>query len=199
MEEMSAQDLKERLALIECMIAEGRQSTARWGWCFVLWGVALYAAMAWSAWGPNSAFSWPVTMIAASVVTVVLSARKTRNYVSTTLGRAVSSVWIAIGISMFILLFVLGWKGLLEEQVFMSIVSAMLGSANAAAGLILKWKAQFVCALVWWATCVLGVLGSGAQSRIALIVAIFLCQIVFGIYAMIQDSQRRGQSGVVHV
>jgi hypothetical protein len=198
-EEMSTQDLKERLALIECMIAEGRQSTARWGWCFVLWGAAFYLAMAWTAWGPSSALSWPVTMIAASLITLLLAARKARDYPATTLGRAICSVWIAAGISMFILFFALGWKGLLEQQIFMGILSAMLGTANLASSLILKWRAQLACTLVWWAACVFSVLGSGTQSTIMLLAAIFICQIVFGIYAMILESQRRGRSGVVHV
>ena len=34
------QELKDRLSLIESMIAEGRRHTESWGWTFVLWGVA---------------------------------------------------------------------------------------------------------------------------------------------------------------
>ena len=45
------QELKDRLSLIESMIAEGRRKTEGWGWTFVLWGVAYYLAMAWSVWG----------------------------------------------------------------------------------------------------------------------------------------------------
>ena len=36
------QELKDRLSLIESMIAEGRRTTESWGWTFVLWGVAYY-------------------------------------------------------------------------------------------------------------------------------------------------------------
>lgn len=197
-EEMSARDLQERLALIEGMIAEGRRSMASWGWCFVLWGVAFYFAMAWTAWGPKSGFAWPVTVIVACLSTVVLAGRTARSQPATTLGRAVSSVWIAVGLSMFVLLFALGWHGLLEQQVFMGILSAMLGSANAASSLILKWRSQFGCTLVWWAACAVCVLGTPAQCNAALLVAIFVCQIVFGIYAMILESRRRGQHGVAH-
>jgi hypothetical protein len=191
-DDMSAQDLKERLSLIENMIAEGRRSTARWGWCFVLWGVAFYVAMAWTAWGPKSNFAWPVTMTVAFVMMIFLAARTARNQPATTLGRAVSSVWMGVGISMFVLLFALGWHGLLEQQVFMGILSAMLGSANAASSLILKWKAQFACTLAWWTACAVCVDGKGTESNVALFAAIFLCQIVFGIYAMILESRPRG-------
>ena len=45
------QDLKDRLSLIETMIAEGRRTTESWGWTFVLWGVAYYVAIAWSSMG----------------------------------------------------------------------------------------------------------------------------------------------------
>ncbi|HEY6491109.1 MAG: hypothetical protein WCC26_05500 [Terracidiphilus sp.] len=197
-DEMSTQDLKERLALIESMIAEGRRSMAGWGWCFVLWGVAFYVAMAWTAWGPKSIFAWPVTVTVACLATVLLAARTARHQPATTLGRAVSSVWIAVGISMFVVLFALGWHGLLEQHVFMGILAAMLGSANAASSLILKWKAQFGCTLVWWIACAVCVSGTGTESNAALFVAIFVCQIVFGIYAMILESRRRGQHGVAH-
>ena len=39
LEHTSEQDLKDRLSLIEQMIAEGRRTTESWGWTFVLWGL----------------------------------------------------------------------------------------------------------------------------------------------------------------
>src|SRR5215469_15502 len=50
-DETSTQDLKERLELIESMIAEGRRSNESWGWVFLLWGVAYYVAIGWATWG----------------------------------------------------------------------------------------------------------------------------------------------------
>ncbi len=47
------QELKDRLSLIETMIAEGRRTTERWGWTFVLWGVAYYVAIVWVSVGPQ--------------------------------------------------------------------------------------------------------------------------------------------------
>ena len=44
-------ELKDRLNLIETMIAEGRRTTESWGWVFVLWGLAYYVAIAWDIWG----------------------------------------------------------------------------------------------------------------------------------------------------
>jgi len=55
-DQTSEQELKERLSLIESMIAEGRRHTESWGWTFVLWGLVYYLAIAWSAWGQRV---WP--------------------------------------------------------------------------------------------------------------------------------------------
>jgi hypothetical protein len=188
MEEMDRQELKGRLALIENMIAEGRRGQEGWGWSFVLWGVAYYVAMAWATWGKSS-LAWPVTMTATAVLTGIAASRKARQQPRTTIGRAIGSVWAAVGISMFVLLLALGSHGLLETQVFMGIVAAMLGTANAASGMILKWKVQLGCTLIWWATCWVCVQGSEKQATMMLLAAIFLCQIVFGIYGMIAESR----------
>jgi hypothetical protein len=42
------QELRDRLSLIESMIADGRRSTERWAWSFLLWGIAYYVAFAWA-------------------------------------------------------------------------------------------------------------------------------------------------------
>jgi fatty acid desaturase len=73
--ETTTRDLKDRLALIEAMITEGRRTTENWGWTFVLWGAAFYIAIAWATWG-HTAWAWPVTMTAAVAVTVVLASIK---------------------------------------------------------------------------------------------------------------------------
>ena len=142
------QELKERLSLIESMIGEGRRSIESWGWIFVLWGVAYYLATAWSAWG-HSAWAWPVTALIAVIVTVVVAFLKVGNHPGTTLGRAIGSIWIALGISMFLLFLALGLSGRLTDQhLFVAVISAILGMANGASALILRWKVQFACAVV---------------------------------------------------
>jgi hypothetical protein len=93
-------ELKDRLNLIETMIAEGRRTTESWGWTFVLWGVAYYIAIAWATWG-HSTLAWPVTMIAAGVLTGILSSRNAGKRPETTVGRAMMAIWLAMGISTF--------------------------------------------------------------------------------------------------
>jgi hypothetical protein len=197
-EHSTEQELEDRLSVIESMIAEGRRHTESWGWTFVLWGAAYYVAMAWSAWG-HSAWAWPATMLAAVIVTVVVASRKGGNHPETTLGRAIGSIWIALGVSMFVLFLALGLSGrLTDTHLFLAAVAAILGMANGASGLILRWKIQFACAVVWWVAAVAACFGTDTQSTIVFVVAIFLCQIAFGIYGMIAEGQERKGSAPIH-
>jgi hypothetical protein len=196
-EETSTQELEGRLALIESMIAEGRRTTESWGWTFVLWGVAYYVAIAWATWG-RSTLAWPVTMIAAAILTGILASRIAVKNPETTVGRAMLAIWVGMGISLFILMFSLGVTGRLDTHVSVAIVGAMLGCANATSALILKWKMQFASALVWWVVAVVACLGTETQGSIGFLIAIFLCQIVFGIYGMIRESRKKALRGAAH-
>ena len=194
-------ELTERLELIESMIAEGRRSTTRWAWTIVLWGVAFYVAIAWSSgflggpiWGQHY-MAWPVTMIGTWLLSWGLATRmaKSAKAPMTTMKRAIISIWTAMGISMFALLLPLGLSGRADQQVCVAVVVTLLGMANAASGILLKWKAQIACAVVWWAAGSASLFGSITQSTIAFLAAIFFCQIVFGIYAVILESRGRRQ------
>lgn len=188
---ISEQELKERLSLIERMIAEGRRNTESWGWTFVLWGVAYYVAIAWSTWG-HSAWAWPVTILIGVILTAVIASLRAANRPGTSLERAIGFIWIAVGISMFLLFLALGLSGRLTDQhVFMAVISAILGIANGASGLILRWKVQLACAIVWWVTAVGACFGGDTQSMIVFLIAIFVCQIVFGIYGTIAEGHKR--------
>ncbi|HEV2214906.1 MAG TPA: hypothetical protein VGR64_06420 [Terracidiphilus sp.] len=212
-EEMTERDLKERIALIETMIAEGRRSMERWGWVFVLWGVAYYVAIAWANWGTglvvfgsraaiasgvHSELAWPVTMFAGAALTLAIGLRRGREKTATMLGRAVTSVWIGIGLSMLVVFPALGFSGRMDEHSFVALVTAMLGAANAGSGLILRWRMQLACAVVWWAASVAACVGTVAQATVVFLAAVFLCQIVFGVYAMVRESRRARQGGMAH-
>jgi hypothetical protein len=205
-EEINEQELKERLALIESMMLEGRRTTQRWGWTIVLWGAAFYFAIAWSSgmftgpiWGGHY-LAWPVTMIGTFVFVRVLASKrhKEAGTPTTTIGRAIISIWTAMGISIFALLLPMGLSGRGDQQTYVAVISAMLGMANAGSGILLKWKAQFACAVVWWIAGAVSCLGSITQSSIAFLTAIFFCQIVFGIYCMMLEARVRKLRGAVH-
>jgi len=73
----------------------------------------------------------------------------------------------------------------------------MLGAANCTSSIILKWKMQFACALVWWGAAVAACFTSDTITSIVFLTAIFFCQIIFGIYGMIAESskQKRREAG----
>jgi hypothetical protein len=195
-ENFEPQELAERLNLIETMIAQGRRTTESWGWTFVLWGLAYYVAISWSAAGhPNLA--WPVTMVAAGVLTAVIASRKVHDKPFTTLGRAMAAVWASLGVSVFLLMMSLAWTGRLDAHTSVAIVCAMLGMANCTSSILLRWKMQFGCALVWWAAAVLACFASESITGIGFLIAIFVCQILFGIYGMVSESRARRQ-GAAH-
>jgi len=189
MSNIEQQELKDRLSLIETMIAEGRRTTESWGWTFVLWGVAYYVAIAWAAWGRPS-IAWPVTMTVAGVLTGVLASLNASRSPETTVGRAMTAIWIGMGITTFCLMLSLGMTHRLDSHISVAVVGAMLGTANATSSIILKWKMQFACAVVWWVAMVAALFTSEYIAGVMFLVAIFLCQIVFGIYGMIAASRR---------
>jgi hypothetical protein len=204
--EKSALDLAERLKLIEDMLAAGRRSTESWGWTFLLWGVAYYVAIAWATWGAGLSvwgvggrqLAWPVTMIATFFLTIAIGVRKGRGEPETAMSRAIVSVWICVGVSMLLIFPALSITGRLDEHGFVALVAAMLGVANGSSGMILRWKMQMACAVVWWVTSVAACFGTGAQLTVIFLVALFFCQIVFGIYAMVLESRRNKMSPAVH-
>jgi len=190
-------DLADRVRLIENMLAEGRRKTESWGWVFVLWGVAYYVATAWATWGKSN-LAWPVTMIAAAVITAVAASRMSHGQPETTMGRAIGAIWASMGCTIFVLLMSLAYSGRYDVHMFIAIIGAMLALANATSAIILKWWMQFACAVVWLASAVIACFSSDSVTSIDFLVATFVGMIAFGVYAMILDSRRRRQSGVVH-
>jgi hypothetical protein len=190
--EMDNQELRERLDLMESMIAEGRQATGNWGWSFVLWGVAYYVAFTWSALGQGM-LAWPVTMTAAGVLTGVLSRRMARNHPRTGAGRAIGSIWMVTGTLLLVLMMSLAFGGRLDGHVSLAIVGTMLAVTNGVSSVILKWKLQFACALLWLGAGEVGCFGTEKEGIVAFLAATFVCQIVFGIYVMIAGPRARMQ------
>jgi hypothetical protein len=194
-ENLPHQDISDRLQLIESMIAEGRRSTRRWAWAFLLWGVAYYVAIGWSVWG-KSPWAWPVTMVGTAVVTGITASRFRRDQPCTSMGRVIGAVWRVMGIVLFVVLMAVGWSGRADLHMIVAIAGAMLAMANGISSIVLRWKMQFVCALAWLATAVAACYTTDTQIAVISLAAIFLCQIVFGIYGIMVES--RGRRGVVH-
>ena len=194
------QGIRERLELMEAMVLEGRRETERWGWAFVLWGVAYYVAIVWSV-TTAFAWAWPVTMIVATLIMAGIVRMRGTSGLRTTVSRSVSSIWVAFGISVFLLLMALGFSGrMTDAHVAFAILAAMLGMVNGASAMILRWRVQMACAVVWWAAAVVCCVNApmALETPMAFLAALFLCQIVFGAYCMMLDARIRGQRGVSH-
>jgi hypothetical protein len=192
-ENLENHDLAGRLNLIETMIAEGRSSTQRWAWTFLLWGIAYYVAIAWATWG-KTWVAWPVTMIAAAIVTGVFVSRIKRSQPGTTVGRAMGAIWSVMGTVLFVVLMALGFSGRADLHLIVTISGAMLATANGVSSMVLRWKMQFACALVWLALAVGACFTTDMQTAMLSLAAIFFCQIVFGIYGMALESRRQSRS-----
>jgi len=108
----------------------------------------------------------------------ILSSRNAGKRPETTVGRAMMAIWLAMGISTFAVMMSLGMSGRLDLHNSVAIIGAMLGAANATSSIILKWKMQFACAVVWWASAVVGCFTSDSVTSIVFLAAIFFCQIV---------------------
>jgi hypothetical protein len=186
-------ELKNRLSLIETMIAEGRRTTESWGKIFVVWGTAFYVAFAWFELG-HSPWAWPVTMIVTYALTRVINARWRGGKPRTTMGRSIGSIWKAMAISMFIFFPAIGLSGkTIDPSILVAMVATMLGISTAASSIILKWKLQFGCALIWWTVAIVSCFGTVRQSMIAFLAANFFCHITFGVYGFFCEARRKRQ------
>jgi len=187
MDAMETQELKDRVALIEQMMKAGRRSTESWGWTFVLWGLAYYVAIGWSALGGT--YAWPITMVATCVLMGVILSRRDGKP-NTTMNRAVIGVWVALGLTMMTLMPALAISGRIADgRASIAVVCALLGMANGASGIVLKWRLQQASACVWWGASIEVCFGSDKQALAVFMGAIFFCQIVFGIACMIAEKR----------
>jgi hypothetical protein len=153
-EQETQEELLTRFELVEMMVKEGRHSTEYWGWTFVLWGTAYLIAIAWSYWLHQPNVAWPVTMIAATVLTVVVAARKKRTKPQTPVSRAIGAIWTAVGTAIFIFCFAVGLSGHAEIHSYLATVEILLGVANCAVSMVLRWRGPFLIALLWWISAV---------------------------------------------
>jgi hypothetical protein len=190
-EQETQEDLLTRFELVETMVKEGRRSTEYWGWTFVLWGTAYLIAIGWSYWSHQPNIAWPVTMIAATVVTIVVSSKKKRARPQTPISRAISGIWIAVGTAIFIFCFAVGISGHAEMHSYMATVEILLGVANCAISIVLRWRGQLVMALLWWISAVATVFVHSQWIMPILIFDTLVGFLGFGLYLMYRERRDR--------
>jgi hypothetical protein len=190
-------DLVQRIALMETMIAEGRRSTMRYAWVFILWGLVDLAAMAWQFFEPHShwvgMWAWPVCLVAGAVATVVglVLRRGERGNAISMECRSVEAVWGMMGITLGIYIAAGMVRHLTWQLSYCAALLMILGMAHAISAKILRWRAQGAVAVVWWAGGVaMFYTRTFEQVRAIMFVEMVLGMVAFGVYAM--SLERRG-------
>ena len=188
-------ELKERVRLIEAMIAEGRRDTESWAWAFILWGIGHLVAVLWSQ-HSSGGLAWGITMtscgIAMGAVAATRAARPGRK--STTLGRALGSVWASLGISIAVIAVVGSISGAVSGPMIWTAFFVLMGAASFSSGLILRWSPWTAMGILWWLAAA-GSMFATAEQLVALFIAMALVgEIGFGLFLAIRE--RREAAGV---
>jgi hypothetical protein len=183
-------DLMQRVALMEAMIAEGRSMTMRCGWIFVLWGLVDLAGVALELLHPDYLWNWPA-VIAMGILIQFAGLRMRRNSgrvcAANTQSRAISAIWAMMGVSLTLYCFTAIFTHRSGGVTYLAAIFIIIGFAHAASAIILRWRVQGAVAILWWA----GGLASFFLSSIRFL-GVFCFEmlfgmILFGIYAMILE------------
>jgi hypothetical protein len=199
---MDEREIGERIALIESMMRAGRKNTEYWGWNFLLWGIAYLVAMAWSSFLPHaggSGLAWLVTMIFASLLTVMIARRRGRQQPQTDKSRSLTAIWTAVGCGIFVFAVPVAASGHMEGHAFIAAIEVLLGVAHIASGSTLRWPTQVAVGLVWWAAAIASCFVSERGTAVIFLTATLICNIGFGIYLMIRESRDKARARAAEV
>jgi len=180
-------DIVARLDLMEAMIAEGRATTARFGWIFVLWGIVYLFAMTWCSFLPFNAFAWPVSIIAGVIITTVVKRRQRLAGINLRTPRAhsVESVWQATGVAVTLFAFSCVFTHQINSPVALSGILFLVGLAHATSAMILRWAAQGAAAAVWWIAGIAALFFTAPEQLFLIfMLATLFGMVFFGLYAM---------------
>lgn len=191
------EDLVQRVALMEAMVAEGRGTTLRHGWIFVMWGLVYFAAMGWVVYLPLPNLAWPVCIaVGIAVVIAVKTRQKRAGGVESLRSRGIEAVWTVMGIAvtMFVIAAIVAHQS--NGTVYVAAILFMVGMAHGTSAWMLRWGMQGLAAAVWWG-CGIATLFCTSWKQIVgvFLVASFFGMVVFGLYAMMLE-RRRGSAAV---
>jgi hypothetical protein len=197
---MTHDDLLQRVALMETMIAEGRGFTTRHGWIFLLWGLVDLVAWTWQNLLPHSDFAgkwaWPICLVAGAVITVVGKVLQTRKqgWSRNAKCRSVEAVWAMMGVALAIYISVAIIRHLTDQYSYVAAILMLVGLAHAISAVILRWRAQAVVAGIWWAGGV-AALAAWSWKEVSVIMLVETClgMIAFGLYAMLLERRNGGE------
>ena len=186
-------DLLQRVALMEAMIAEGRQSTARFGWIFVLWGVVELAGMVWQAKWSYSDWLWPTTIACGFVLQYLgFALHRNRGVARPTnlKARSVGAAWSMMGLAATLYSFAAIFHHDAWQVSFFAGIFMLVGLAHATSAMILRWAAQGFVAAIWWAGGLAAFFVPREYDLILFMVEMVFGMIGFGLYAMWLERRR---------
>ena len=189
-------DLLQRVALMETMIAEGRKSTAHFGWIFVMWGMIYFVAMGWVVLLPFKEWAWPVCVTVGVLVGIVRVRRKHADGTGENLrSRSIEAVWQAMCVAIILYVIAAGASGHGNQSAYYAAVLFFVGLAHGISARILRWGAQGLVAFLWWG-CGIAMFFFRTRNEVLSIflVAAFFGMILFGLYAMWLE-RRSGAQG----
>jgi hypothetical protein len=186
-------DLVQRVALMETMIAEGRRSTARYGWMFVMWGVVYFTAALWTIFLPFKNWAWPVCIAASIVVIGVVKSRQKRikGRSESVRARSIEATWKVMGIavSLYVAAAIVSHHG--GSPAYFSAILFFIGLAHGISATILRWGAQRAVTAVWWVGGIATFFFTTPVELISIFLgASFFGMILFGLYAMMLERRR---------
>jgi len=184
-------DLVQRVALMEAMIAEGRRSTARFGWIFVMWGLVYFAAIGWSYYLPYKYWAWPVCAGVAILAGIVVKMRQKRagNSSGNIRSRSIESVWQGMGTGIILYVGAAIASHHAGSVAYVAAILFFIGLAHAISAMILRWGVQAAVAAIWWMGGIAVFFVTPEQSIVLFLVASFFGMILFGLYAMWLERQ----------
>jgi hypothetical protein len=182
-------DLVQRVALMETMIAEGRRSTARYGWVFVMWGAIYLVATAWAVFLPSRNFAWPVCVTIGIAVGIIVNVRRRRSgLIESPQSRAIGAVWKMMGAGVTLFAFSAAIAHRANSPIYIAAILFFVGLAHGTSAVILRWGVQGAVAAIWWGSGI-AILFVRSQSVMLAIflTASFFGMILFGLYAMMLE------------
>jgi hypothetical protein len=192
-------DLVQRVALMEAMIAEGRQSTARFGWCFVLWGVIDICAMGWQYLQPTSYWTWPVSIAIGVILQfmgIAVQHRKSGTACGKNArGRSIQAVWGMMGATATLYFAAAMVEHKTWQISFFAAMMMFVGMAHGISALILRWRAQGVVACSWWVGGIAMFFVPWPYPLGIFVAEMFFGMILFGVYAMMLERRRAAAEG----
>jgi len=190
---MTRDDLVQRVALMESMIAEGRRNTGRFGWIFILWGLVCLSGIGGSCLLPHSYWVWPIIITSGFAIQFLGIAmhRRSGNWPSENLkSRSVGAVWRMMGIAIILYAAPATVTHTIHQIAYIAAIFMFLGMAHATSAVILRWRAQGMVAGLWWAGGVATYFVPRDYVIAIYVVEMVCCMVLFGVYAMWLERRR---------